>query len=273
MGGVSKPKKMTPKRKKKFVKDSIDWLRENDPGRLDTVDESTAKAFTNLAGIPFEMVESSMLADDTKNKAMLDALDWLRGNDVVMDDNPDNDLVSALSKITGASMPEKMIPGEKKKFVEDSVDWLRENDPGRLDTVDNLTAAALTKLAGIDYDGLPLSTNEKKSKAMEDALSWLRKNDPEVDDNPDNDLVTALSKITGALKPKKMTPKRKKKFVKDSIDWLRENDPGRLDTVDEPTAKAFTNLAGIPFEMVESSMLADDTKNKAMLDALDWLWG
>merc|ERR1712238_545778 len=180
---------------------------------------------------------------------------------------------SALSKITGASMPERMIPKEKKKFVDDSVDWLRENDPGRLDTVDDRTATAFTKLAGIGYDGPPLSTNEIKSKAMEDALNWIRKNDPEVDDNPDNDLVKALSKITGASKPKKMGPKRKKKFVSDSIDWLRENDPGRLDTVDEPTAMAFSKLAGIPYEGSGLSMFVEDKKNKAMLDALDWLRG
>jgi len=40
--------------KKKFVEDSIDWLRNNDVGMLNAVDDNTAEAFAKLAGIPYE---------------------------------------------------------------------------------------------------------------------------------------------------------------------------------------------------------------------------
>merc|ERR1712072_1197583 len=118
------------------------------------------------------------------------------GEPEVLDD-PDSALVSALSKVTGISMPKKKTPKRKKKFVEDSISWLRENDPGRLDTIDDPTAMALTKFAGISYEGRPLSREEKKLKALEDTLTWVRNNEPEVLDDPDSALVSALSKVTG----------------------------------------------------------------------------
>merc|ERR1712241_577338 len=159
-----------------------------------------------------------------------------------------DDLVKALSKLSGVPVPKKMKRKEKKKFVEDSLDWLRENDPGRLDTVDDPTVSSLMKLAGLPDLGSPLSPDRKKGKAMQETLTWIRNNDPEVDDNPDEDLIMALSKVTGGPLPKKMNGKEKKKFVEDSIDWLRENDPGRLDTVDDVTAASLSKLAGIPYE-------------------------
>merc|ERR1712048_19722 len=131
-----------------------------DPGRLDTVDDPTAVAFTKLAGIPYDGVPLS--PDEKKGKAMQEALNWIRNNDPLVDNDPDDELVSALSKITGAPMPKKMTPKNKKKFVDDCIDWLRQNDPGRLDTVNDPTAREFTKLAGIPYDGVPLSPDEKK---------------------------------------------------------------------------------------------------------------
>merc|ERR1712072_1080559 len=171
---------------------------------------------------------------------MQEALDWIRGNDVEIMENPDSALVSALSIITGAPIPKKKTAKKKKKFVEDSINWLQENDPGRLDTVDDPTAMAFTNIAGISYEGTPLSAVDTKNKAMQEALDWIRGNDVEIMHNPESALVSALSKITGAPMPKKKTAKNKKKFVEDSINWLQENDPGRLDTVDDPTAMAFT---------------------------------
>merc|ERR1712072_1184350 len=125
-------------------------------------------AFTNFPGIPY--VGRPLSQNEKKNKAMQEALDWIRENDFEIKDNPESALVSALSKITGASMPKKKAPKHKKKFVEDSVNWLRDNDPGLLDTVDDPTAMAFTNLAGIPYDGRALSATEKKSNAMQEAL-------------------------------------------------------------------------------------------------------
>merc|ERR1711935_892437 len=148
---IPMPKELTAKKKKKFVEDSISWLQENDPGRLDTVDDPTATEFTKLAGIDFEGRRLS--AEEKKKKAMQDSLNWLRNNDPSIDKDPAAGLVSALCKITGLALPKKMTAKKKKKFVEDSIGWLRENDPGRLDTVDDPTATEFTKLAGIDFEG------------------------------------------------------------------------------------------------------------------------
>merc|ERR1711865_1294197 len=109
--GLALPKKLTAEKKKKFVEDSIDWLRENDPGRLDTVDDPTATAFAALAGIDFE--GRPLSAQEKKQKAMHDAFQWIRNNDAEVDDDPDVDLVSALSKITGSPMPKKTKAKDK----------------------------------------------------------------------------------------------------------------------------------------------------------------
>merc|ERR1712048_1404135 len=142
-----------------------------------------------LAGISYD--GRPLSTNEKKRKAMEDALNWIRNNDPVIDNDPEEMLVSALSKITGAPEPKKKTPKHKKKFIEDCIGWLRQNDPGRLDTVDDATANAFTKLAGIPYNGRPLSTNEKKRKAMEDALNWIRNNDPVIDNGPEEMLVSA----------------------------------------------------------------------------------
>merc|ERR1712157_20947 len=140
--GNPMPKKMTAEAKKKFVEDSVNWLRENDPGRLDTVDDETAKAFTELAGIPYE--GRLLSPQEEKRNVMENTLNWIRNNDPKVDDDPKVMLVNALSKITGVQIPKKQLTPElKKKFVEDNIAWLRNNDPGRLDTVD-VTAKAFT---------------------------------------------------------------------------------------------------------------------------------
>merc|ERR1711933_75278 len=165
MGGKAVPKKMTAEAKKKFVKDSIDWLRENDPGRLDTVDDETAKAFTELAGIPYE--GRSLSSQEEKRNVMENALNWIRNNDPEIEADPRVGLVNALSKLTGKPVPKKMLQKEKKKFVEDSIAWLRNNDPGMPNAVDDKTAKSFAELAGIPYEGRPSTLQERKRRAME----------------------------------------------------------------------------------------------------------
>merc|ERR1712232_1331369 len=178
-----------------------------------------AEVFANLAGIDYGVIPKSK--KKKKKKAMKDALNWIRSNDPMVGNDADEDLVNALSKITGKPLPDNMTPQAKKEFVDESMDWLREFDPGRLDTVDDATAEVFTSLAGINYEGRPKSMKEKKKKAMNDALNWIRSNDPMIDDNPDEDLANALSKITGKPLPDNMTPQAKKEFVDESMDWLR----------------------------------------------------
>merc|ERR1711897_74512 len=134
------------------------------------------ETLTKLAGIPYKARPTTKT--ENKRKAMEDALNWIRNNDLRVDEEPKDNVMVALSKLTGAPMPKKMKSKQKKKFVEDSVAWLRENDPGRLDTVDDATVETLTKLAGIPYKASPATNDRNKRKAMEDALNWIRDNDP-----------------------------------------------------------------------------------------------
>merc|ERR1711933_358816 len=134
---------------------------------------------------------------EEKRKAMEDSLTWIRNNNPIIEDDPGEEIVRAMAKITGRPLPKKITKKSKKKFVEDSITWLRDNDPGRLDTVDDFAVKAITEFAGIPYQQKPLSADKKKSQAMDDALNWIRKNDPKVKDNPDEATITALSKLTG----------------------------------------------------------------------------
>merc|ERR1712232_1355857 len=120
-----------------------------------------AEVFANLAGIDYGVIPKSK--KKKKKKAMKDALNWIRSNDPMVGNDPDEDLVNALSKITGKPLPDNMTPQAQKEFVDESMDWLREFDPGRLDAVDDATAEVFTSLAGINYEGRPKSMTLKKN--------------------------------------------------------------------------------------------------------------
>ena len=66
------PKKMTPKSKKKFVVESVDWLQKNDGGSFDTVDDATAASSTKFAGVSYDGPAPSSAA--RKGSAMEDAV-------------------------------------------------------------------------------------------------------------------------------------------------------------------------------------------------------
>merc|ERR1712003_419407 len=82
--GAPIPKKMKSKNRKRFIEDSLNWLRNNDPGRLDTIDERTAETITDFAGIPYERQLSKR--EEKKREAMENALEWIRNNDPVVED-------------------------------------------------------------------------------------------------------------------------------------------------------------------------------------------
>ena len=67
----------------------------------------------------------------------------------------DDELLRALAKTTGKSIPEKMTARNKeKKFVDDSVQWVRHKDPGKPDTLDDTTAEIFATLAGVPFGHL-----------------------------------------------------------------------------------------------------------------------
>ena len=138
--------KFLAKNKKNFVNESVGWLRNNDPGRLETVDDGTTAVFAKLAGIPYDGYHKSY--NNERRKALEDAINWIRNNDSDAGADPDNEVVLAMSKIAGF-IPKVITPEKKKSFVDDAVDWLRNNDPSRLETVDDATAEAIMKLAGL----------------------------------------------------------------------------------------------------------------------------
>ena len=81
------------------MNESVDWLRNTDPGRLDRVDDVTAVSVMKLEGISYEGL--TVFPDDNKRKALQDALTLICNNDPKIDDAPADDAVLALSKITG----------------------------------------------------------------------------------------------------------------------------------------------------------------------------
>merc|ERR1712151_391879 len=113
---------MTPKRKKKFVNDSIDWLRNNDPGRIDSFDDPTAEALTNLAGISMPITSQT-----DRSKAIAEAVEWLRNNDPNMN-KVDKPTLKSLTKFAGIPMPNKLTPKSKTKAMDKFLDWLRNNN-------------------------------------------------------------------------------------------------------------------------------------------------
>merc|ERR1711933_41933 len=135
---------------------------------------------TDFAGIPYGIQLSKR--EEKKREAMENALEWIRNNDPVVEDIPKDDLMIALSKVTGVPLP-KMKSREKKKFVEDSITWLRDNEPRKMGKVDDATAMVITQLAGIPYQVRPSSHDKKKIKAMNDSLNWIRNNDPHINDD------------------------------------------------------------------------------------------
>ena len=68
-------------------------------------------------------------------------------------------------------MSKKMMPKHKKQFMKESIDWLLNNDPGNPGTVDDVTAESFAELLGIQYDGRPLTSIEKKRKSMQETLT------------------------------------------------------------------------------------------------------
>merc|ERR1712176_1529180 len=212
-----------------------------------------------------------------KNKAMEDTLNWFRNNDLVIDDDPKEDLVVALSKVTGVSMPKKMKPKQKKTFVEDSVAWLRENDSGRLDTVDDATVEILTKLAGISYEARPLSKDKNKNKAMEDALNWSRNNDSVYNDSSKEDLVVALSKVTSVsmtntieekqIKSRSLYSRKKRDCMEKTLIWIRNNEPIINFNPKISLVKALNKITG----KAMPKKLTKKAKKKFVEDSIDWL--
>merc|ERR1712113_1287480 len=99
---------------------------------------------------------------------MQDALNRTRKNEPEVEEDQEEDLVDAFSKITKSSLPKTKTKKQKEKKI---VDWLQHDDTRRIDTVDDPTATAFTKLAGIPYERRTFSGDEKKRKVMQDALN------------------------------------------------------------------------------------------------------
>ncbi|CAB9504875.1 receptor kinase [Seminavis robusta] len=118
------PKKDTPKDKKRFMEDSVDWLRKNTPD-TSKLDEPTLDSLLQVPGAP---MPSGVVPREDKKKGVEDVFDWLRKNGAP-EEELDEATLEALSDLTGVTMPKKKTPEAKKKLVDDAVDWLRKNQP------------------------------------------------------------------------------------------------------------------------------------------------
>ena len=139
------PKRRTPKDKKKFAEDAVDWIRRNEP-QTDNLDKPSIDKLTNLASEPLPEGPSPRAE---RTKALRDALDWLRKNNPRLD-NIKNPTVEAFSNLSGLALPKDKSPRSNKKFLEDAIDWLRKNAPD-LEDVDDNTIEEVTKIAGVKH--------------------------------------------------------------------------------------------------------------------------
>merc|ERR1739838_1195103 len=105
--------KRTAGSRKKAMKDSIEWLRNNDEA-LDDIDESAVEVFANLTGVaaPRKMTKKD------KKKFIKDSVDWLWDNEAELDDVSD-ETVQAFTDMTGVSMPMSLTrtAGSRKKAM------------------------------------------------------------------------------------------------------------------------------------------------------------
>merc|ERR1711935_1317678 len=166
------------------------------------------KALTKIAGVSMPKGVSK----DGKNKAIEESLEWLRNNDVEVDD-VDGPTVKALSKLAGIPMPKKLTPENKKKTIDTALEWLRNADAEDLPHVDSPTLESLTSLAGVPMPGI---SDLDKARALAESLYWLRSNDPDVNE-VDKATLKLLSKLSGIPMPKKLNSKTKKKLLDDLL--------------------------------------------------------
>jgi hypothetical protein len=117
------PKKFTEKNKKRFMEDSLDWLRKNVPDVDKNLDNPTVEAVTNLAG---HALPPGIIPRVAKKKALEDSLDWLRNNDPNVG-NLDDPTMEALSQLTGMPLPKKSTLKDKLLFAKlEAKDFLRD---------------------------------------------------------------------------------------------------------------------------------------------------
>merc|ERR1711897_108648 len=160
------------------------------------------------------------LTPEAKKKALDDALNWLRGNDVTLND-VDEPTLNALLKAAGMSMPKAgLLPEEEKeKAIEESLEWLRNNDLD-MDDVDGPTVKTLSKLASTS---LPLNISpENKEKTVDSAVEWLRNADAEDLQPIDNPDLERLTRLAGVPMPG-ISDIDKARALKEALEWLRNN--------------------------------------------------
>merc|ERR1712154_317650 len=172
-----------------------------------------------LKAAGMSMPKAGLLPEEEKKKAIEESLEWLRNNDLDVED-VDGPTVKTLSKLAGIPLPRKLTDKNKKKTMDNAVNWLRNAESEDLQPIDNGDLECLTKLAGVPMPGI---SDIDKARALNDALEWLRKNDPDVED-VDKATLKSLAKLSGVSMPKKLTPEAKKKALDDALNWLRGND-------------------------------------------------
>jgi hypothetical protein len=80
------------------------------------------EAIANLAGVDLPRGMKS-----TRQKALDDAVEWIRNNDPIPEEVDEPALIP-LTKLSGTPMPKKLMADNKKETLDDVVDFLRNYD-------------------------------------------------------------------------------------------------------------------------------------------------
>ena len=110
LAGIPVPRDaLPPGQKEPVVKESLDWLRNNNPNPED-VSEPTLKSIADLAGVP---MPRKSLPPDTKKQILDDSVNWLRDNKP-KPKNVDDPTVRALANLAGVFLSHPVTDGHYK---------------------------------------------------------------------------------------------------------------------------------------------------------------
>merc|ERR1711933_491794 len=224
-------KDMQQGKKRQAIKESIQWIRKNDPKNLSDIDEPTLLAFTKLAGVP--MPDHPLTEKERRLEAIENSLGWLRNNDPKLED-VDKHTAKSFAKLSGIPLPRKLTRENITKTMQDAINWLRKADAEDLLHADDKNLQALTKLAGISLPLRSKTNQTKKAEMIHDSINWLRKNSPKLEDI-DNPTLETLAKLANINISGKELPEEKQKALNQTINWIRNSDPKKLEDVDENT--------------------------------------
>jgi hypothetical protein len=160
---------------------------------------------------------------------MENALNWLRGNGVNVDDE---DFTFESFNTLPQKTPSVNSPELRYKDRDDALNWLRG---GSVDGIDDQSATIFEKIDSYlpNKEG---QTEVARANEMENALNWLRGNGADVEDEDFTfESFDTLPQKTSSVN----SPELRYKDRDDALNWLRG---GTVDGIDDPSATIFEKI-------------------------------